>query len=170
MTASRKVLVVDDEEAIRVALARTLSREGYAVTAAETPLQALELLRQNAFDMALSDHLMPGMTGVELLAMVRDRHPDCLRVLLTGHAEMDAAPRCTPGLRFYQWMMEKDRRARLENQDRLRELRMTSADVQIFCGHDAVEFERLTRRPAVERRAPKKEIPWRDMTWQARSS
>jgi glyoxylase-like metal-dependent hydrolase (beta-lactamase superfamily II) len=86
------------------------------------------------------------------------------------HAEMDATPRCTPGLRFYQWMMEKDRRARLDNQDRLRELRMTSSDVQIFCGHDAVEFERLTRRPAVERRALNKEIPWRDMTWQARSS
>jgi glyoxylase-like metal-dependent hydrolase (beta-lactamase superfamily II) len=66
------------------------------------------------------------------------------------HAEMDPErPRCTPGLRFYQWMMEKDRRARLQNQHRLRELRKEhSADVEIFCAHDVVEFERLSGRPA----------------------
>jgi glyoxylase-like metal-dependent hydrolase (beta-lactamase superfamily II) len=66
------------------------------------------------------------------------------------HAEMDVTdPRCTPGLRFYQWMMEKDRRARLANQQRLRELRRThAADVEIFCGHDVEEFERLSGRSA----------------------
>ncbi len=88
------------------------------------------------------------------------------------HAEMDLErPRCTPGLRFYQWMMEKDRRARLANQARLRNLRRDSSQVELFCAHDGVEFERLTRRPAPERRAtPFKEIPWRNRTWQARSS
>jgi glyoxylase-like metal-dependent hydrolase (beta-lactamase superfamily II) len=62
------------------------------------------------------------------------------------HAEMDVErPRCTPGLRFYQWMMEKDRGARLENQDRLRELvRTRGAQVRVFCGHDTREFERIT--------------------------
>jgi glyoxylase-like metal-dependent hydrolase (beta-lactamase superfamily II) len=66
------------------------------------------------------------------------------------HAEMDLTnPRCTPGLRFYQWMMEKDRRARLANQQRLRDLRRThGSDVEIFCGHDVVEFERLSGRSA----------------------
>jgi glyoxylase-like metal-dependent hydrolase (beta-lactamase superfamily II) len=66
------------------------------------------------------------------------------------YAEMDPLrPRCTPGLRFYQWMMEKDRAARLWNQRRLRQLRRThGADVEIFCGHDLREFERLSGRSA----------------------
>jgi glyoxylase-like metal-dependent hydrolase (beta-lactamase superfamily II) len=62
------------------------------------------------------------------------------------HAEMDLAnPRCTPGLKLYQWMMEKDRAQRLANQQRLRELvRRHSAEVDVFCSHDVLDFERLS--------------------------
>jgi glyoxylase-like metal-dependent hydrolase (beta-lactamase superfamily II) len=63
------------------------------------------------------------------------------------HREMEPEPWCTPGLRVYQWMMEKDRRARLANQQRLRDLRRTRTDpVEIFCSHDVTEFERLSGR------------------------
>jgi len=57
--------------------------------------------------------------------------------------EMDSTePRCTPGMRFYQWMMEVDRETRLHNQDRLRALsRDRSKDVRLFCSHDAIEFK-----------------------------
>jgi len=59
------------------------------------------------------------------------------------HAEMDVdRPRCTPGLRFYQWMMEQDRPARLRNQQRLRELKREHPKaVRIISSHDVVEFE-----------------------------
>lgn len=59
------------------------------------------------------------------------------------HREMDVEnPECTPGLRFYQTMMEKNRQSRLWNQQRLRELRRDhGAEVGIFCSHDVVEFE-----------------------------
>ena len=59
--------------------------------------------------------------------------------------EMDVErPRCTPGLRFYQWLIKKDRRTRLANHQRLRELvRTVGAQVEIFCSHDLTEFERL---------------------------
>jgi glyoxylase-like metal-dependent hydrolase (beta-lactamase superfamily II) len=64
------------------------------------------------------------------------------------HAEMDRErPWCTPGLRLYQTMMEKDRAARLWNQERLRELKHEhSRDVKVFCSHDVREFESLTGR------------------------
>jgi glyoxylase-like metal-dependent hydrolase (beta-lactamase superfamily II) len=88
-----------------------------------------------------------GHAGV---AVRRDR--DWL--LLTGdayfyHAEMDLVrPRCTPGLRFYQALMEKDRAKRLENQERLRALKRShGGEVTIVCSHDVVEFERAARRP-----------------------
>jgi glyoxylase-like metal-dependent hydrolase (beta-lactamase superfamily II) len=63
------------------------------------------------------------------------------------YAEMDTErAHCTPGLRFYQWMMEKDRTQRLANQERLRELmRDRSSAVEVFCSHDMTEFERLAR-------------------------
>lgn len=62
--------------------------------------------------------------------------------------EMNLDPRCPPGLRFYQWMMELDRDARLRNQERLRALRAGNAGVEIFCSHDIAEFERLSGRGA----------------------
>ncbi len=65
------------------------------------------------------------------------------------HRELDLRPRCTPGLRLYQTMMEKDRRARRKNQRRLRELQALHGDVvTIVCGHDTSEFERLAGRSA----------------------
>jgi glyoxylase-like metal-dependent hydrolase (beta-lactamase superfamily II) len=64
--------------------------------------------------------------------------------------EMDRRqPYCTPGLRFYQWMLEKDRTARLTNQLRLRALAAEhDGEVEVFCSHDVAEFERLAGRPA----------------------
>jgi glyoxylase-like metal-dependent hydrolase (beta-lactamase superfamily II) len=60
-----------------------------------------------------------------------------------------ARPRCTPGLRFYQWMMEKNRELRLANQERLRELKRSyGGEITIFSGHDIEEFERLAGRSA----------------------
>ncbi len=64
------------------------------------------------------------------------------------HAEMNvSAPSCTPGLRAYQRLMEKDRKQRLHNQARLRELkRAHGAEVTIICAHDVSEFERASGR------------------------
>ena len=92
---------------------------------------------------------------------------NCVSTCPLGGALMDGRS----GASLRGRLMEKDRRARLANQARLRNLRRDSSQVQLFCAHDGVEFERLTRRPAPERRAtPFKEIPWRNRTWQARSS
>ena len=88
--AAPRVLVVDDEERILTALRRSLRREGYELVLAATPREALEQLRAGSFDAVLSDHKMPGMTGVELLAEVATLQPDAARVLITGWA--DALP------------------------------------------------------------------------------
>ena len=65
------------------------------------------------------------------------------------HGEMDIrSPYCTPGLRLYQWMLEKDRSSRLQNQERLRELKRThGGSVRITSSHDVKEFEALAGRP-----------------------
>jgi hypothetical protein len=50
-------------------------------------------------------------------------------------------------MRFYQWMMEVDRAARLSNQERLRQLSLTKNDLRIFCAHDVSELRQFTRMP-----------------------
>jgi len=65
------------------------------------------------------------------------------------HGEMDPVkPWCPPGLRAYQTMMEKDRSARLRNQERLRTLaKEHRSEVTVLCSHDRTEFERASGRP-----------------------
>jgi glyoxylase-like metal-dependent hydrolase (beta-lactamase superfamily II) len=66
------------------------------------------------------------------------------------HEEMNLEhPHCTPGLIFYQNMMDKDHEARVWNQERLRELKRDHSDtIDMFCSHDVVEFERFAGRSA----------------------
>jgi len=59
--------------------------------------------------------------------------------------EMEAEYKCTPGLRFYQWMMETDRAMRLANQQRLRDYARKYTDTTIFAAHDVIEFEALAK-------------------------
>lgn len=88
---NRRILIVDDEEFVLRALRRGLRDEGYTLLTCSRPTEALELLREHPVDVVLSDQLMPELTGLELLTAVRERFPDCMRVLLTGHADMQTA-------------------------------------------------------------------------------
>jgi response regulator RpfG family c-di-GMP phosphodiesterase len=79
-----QVLVVDDEDIVLVALRETLARQGYRVVATSSPLEARDLLRRQAFAVILTDHQMPEMTGLELLAQARELQPDATRILITA--------------------------------------------------------------------------------------
>lgn len=87
----RTVLVVDDEANVVSALRRTLRREGYTILSASEPAEALAILRETAVDVVLSDQLMPNMSGLDFLKEVRALHPDVVRIMLTGHAEVATA-------------------------------------------------------------------------------
>ncbi|HXX29486.1 MAG TPA: response regulator [Myxococcaceae bacterium] len=87
----RTVLVVDDEENVVNALRRTLRREGYTVLSASEPSEALAVLRQARVDVVLSDQLMPNRSGLDFLKEVRALHPEVVRIMLTGHAEVSTA-------------------------------------------------------------------------------
>ena len=86
MTVARpaRLLLVDDEAQILTALCRSLRREGYELVTAQTPREALERLAEQTFDAVVSDHKMPGMTGVELLEKVAHLQPAAARLLITG--------------------------------------------------------------------------------------
>src|SRR5690348_16641885 len=90
-SARKSVLVVDDEEAIRKMLAGFLRSRGYEVEVAADGPAALARLDQAQSDLVLSDVNMPGMNGLELLARIRQAHPDVGVVMLTGCDEVSLA-------------------------------------------------------------------------------
>jgi two-component system, probable response regulator PhcQ len=87
----RTLLIVDDEENVLSALQRTLRRENYTLLTAGEPAEALAILQRDPVDVVVSDHLMPNMSGLDFLKEVRALHPDVVRIMLTGHAEVSTA-------------------------------------------------------------------------------
>jgi DNA-binding NtrC family response regulator len=82
-----RILVVDDEPAVRDLTVEILRRTGYEPQGVPTARQALDLLDEERFDLVVSDVMMPGMTGVELLYELRLRQPDLRVILMTGGSE-----------------------------------------------------------------------------------
>lgn len=86
-----KILIVDDEQNVTRALARSLSFEEYSIVTADNGLDALEFIKENKIDLIISDQRMPQMTGVEFLSKAWELYPDAVRILLTGYADFDVA-------------------------------------------------------------------------------
>jgi putative nucleotidyltransferase with HDIG domain len=85
------VLFVDDEVNILKALQRLLRNEPMKVLTASRPSEAIELLEGSPAQLVVSDQRMPEMSGVDLLSTIRERHPDMVRMMLTGYTEMNIA-------------------------------------------------------------------------------
>jgi signal transduction histidine kinase len=97
-----RLLVVDDDDAVRATLAGLLVEDGHAVEAVASGTSALALLHEHGFDLILVDFFMPGMTGAELIRAARDVREDCRFLLVSGYAdssEIAAASEHTPILR-----------------------------------------------------------------------
>ncbi len=86
------VLIVDDEARILSAMRRTLRREGYEILTAEGPVAALAMIDERKIDLVLSDQMMPGMSGIDLLEEIERRQPEAARLLITGWTGETGAP------------------------------------------------------------------------------
>ena len=84
------VLCVDDEENILHSLKRLLRKEGYRLLTATRGTEGLEILKEHDVHVVVSDQRMPEMSGTEFLAKVKEKHPDIIRIVLTGYTEVDS--------------------------------------------------------------------------------
>ena len=84
------ILFVDDETNVLKALRRLFHNEAYVAYFASSGAEGLEILRENAVDLIISDMRMPEMNGAEFLSQVFMHWPETIRILLTGYADLQS--------------------------------------------------------------------------------
>jgi len=87
----KRILVADDDRAVRTALRVNLAKAGYEILLAEDGEQALQRMREEPVDLVLSDVMMPGRTGLELVPELREHWPATQVVIMTGHGSVGDA-------------------------------------------------------------------------------
>ena len=88
---SRNILIVEDEETLRESIKRIFVKEGYTVDGAESAEKALSLLETGMYDVILTDIILPGMDGIEMLTRVREQVPDQIIIVVTAYASLDTS-------------------------------------------------------------------------------
>jgi DNA-binding NtrC family response regulator len=91
MSEKSKILVVDDEDALRTVLSGELVSEGYDVRTAGDGDDAISNLQKESFDLVLLDIKMPRMNGFEVLKFIKEKYPRTRVVMLTGFADLKNA-------------------------------------------------------------------------------
>ena len=89
-----KILIIDDERAIRNSMKEILSDEGYSVDTAENGAEGLKMVSAGRYDVVFCDIKMPGMDGVEVLEKIEASGADSAVVMISGHGDIDTAVEC----------------------------------------------------------------------------
>ena len=86
-----RILVVDDESLMRDFLSESLTSNGYEVDSAENGAKALELMKNESYDVILTDFKMPKATGMDVLRNSREKMPDCKVIIMTAYGTIENA-------------------------------------------------------------------------------
>ena len=100
-----QMLLVDDEDDFRITLAKRLKLRKVDVTDVASGNEAIELVKQKSFDVAVIDVKMPGIDGIETLKQVKKIQPDMEIVMLTGHASIESGMKAMK-LGAYNYVMK----------------------------------------------------------------
>ncbi|HEU5012043.1 MAG TPA: response regulator [Roseiflexaceae bacterium] len=106
MTDRARILVVDDEANIRRTLEALLHRAGFDVVTAANGDEAVILFEQHAFALMLVDLKMPGMGGMEVVAVARERQPSIAIIVLTGHGSFDSTSEEAPPEGIFDYLLK----------------------------------------------------------------
>ena len=93
MEDKESILIVDDNESVRRTLTLIFEKSGYEIDTAKTGRDALQKAKGRFFNLALLDIRLPDMEGIELIAPLKDRHPDMAFIIITAYASLDNAVR-----------------------------------------------------------------------------
>ncbi len=88
---SERILIVEDEETLQASLRRVFLREGYDVDSVDNAESALEMLNKCIYDIIITDIILPGIDGIELLKRIKERLPDQTVIIITAYASLETA-------------------------------------------------------------------------------
>jgi len=88
---AERLLIVEDEDTLRESLKRVFAREGYEVEVARSAEAALTVIEEQSFDLIITDIILPGMDGIELLRRCREQNPEQLIIVMTAFASLETA-------------------------------------------------------------------------------
>ncbi|MCK5539636.1 MAG: response regulator [Deltaproteobacteria bacterium] len=103
-----RILIVDDESRVVNAVRRVFATAGFIrVEVATSPDEALSMVKKFAdLRLVISDYLMPGMDGLEFLAEVSRMRPEIIRIILTGHADLETTLRAINEVGVYKFILK----------------------------------------------------------------
>jgi response regulator RpfG family c-di-GMP phosphodiesterase len=127
------VLCVDDERNILQSLKRLLRKESYHLLLANSGDEAFKLLEANKVHLIISDQRMPEMNGTEFMAVVKERYPDALRVILTGYTDVDSITESINKGHIYKFFLKpwNDHNLKLEIRQALDQYDLIKANKQL---------------------------------------
>ena len=110
------VLFVDDEVNILHSLKRLLRKEAYRILTATSGADGLEILKENDIHLVVTDQRMPGLSGTEFLAKVKEKYPEVIRIVLSGYTEVDSITESINKGHIYKFMLKpwNDQNLKLE--------------------------------------------------------
>lgn len=88
---AERILIVEDEETLRTSLKRVLSKENYDVDSSGSAESALKMLEGSLYDMVITDIILPGIDGIELLRKIRERSQDQVVIIITAYGSLETA-------------------------------------------------------------------------------
>jgi len=101
-----KILLVDDEENILQALKRLLREMHIEILTALSGEEALEIIKKTKIQLLITDNLMPGMKGVDLIRSVRGISPETIRIILSGHSDLEAILKAVNDGEAYRFILK----------------------------------------------------------------
>lgn len=103
---THSILIVDDEVDFLSSIQRALRKEPYQVLVADNGPEALQILKNKAVSLVISDYMMPEMDGLALIKQIHTDHPRILTIMLTALSEIDIAMRAINEAGVYKFMLK----------------------------------------------------------------
>jgi type II secretory ATPase GspE/PulE/Tfp pilus assembly ATPase PilB-like protein/DNA-binding response OmpR family regulator len=143
-TSQYGILFLDDEKQVLKSLQRCFRKENYHVFTSQNHIEAFELLKNNTINLVISDFLMPNMNGADFLRQVRKKHPEIIRIMLTGHADTNAVMTAIEEGAVYKFILKP------WNNDDLR--------VTVALALEQFELQRKNKKLLLENNQQKKDL------------
>lgn len=143
--AESRILVIDDEESLRLTFKTFLTREGYGpVTVASTFDEAHDLIENNTFDLIVSDIVLEGASGIDLLRRAKELNQECPVVMVTGYPNIKSASEAVR-LGAFDYLAKP-----VKKEDLLRTARMALQQYSLLKAKESLEKEKDNYRHTLE--------------------